>query len=65
MRKKKGFSGTDDASLVEACGVPIVVLNGDERNLKVTTPDDIPVLEFYLNGPTKHCVGSAMTYTVL
>ena len=34
------------------------MLNGDERNLKVTTPDDIPVLEFYLNGPTKHCVGS-------
>ena len=56
--KEQGFSGTDDASLVEACGGSIVVLNGDERNLKVTTPDDIPVLEFYLNGPTKHCVGS-------
>ncbi|WP_245527261.1 2-C-methyl-D-erythritol 2,4-cyclodiphosphate synthase [Anaeroglobus geminatus] len=34
------------------------MLKGDERNHKVTTPDDIPVLEFYLNGPTKHCVGS-------
>ncbi|EHM38433.1 2-C-methyl-D-erythritol 2,4-cyclodiphosphate synthase [Anaeroglobus geminatus F0357] len=56
--KAHGFSGTDDASLVEAIGGKLVVLKGDERNHKVTTPDDIPVLEFYLNGPTKHCVGS-------
>lgn len=56
--KAHGFSGTDDASLVEAIGGKLIVLKGDERNHKVTTPDDIPVLEFYLNGPTKHCVGS-------
>ncbi|MCI1248111.1 MAG: 2-C-methyl-D-erythritol 4-phosphate cytidylyltransferase [Megasphaera sp.] len=50
--------GTDDASLVEAIGEKIVVLQGDQRNHKVTTMDDVPVLEFYLNGPTEHRVGS-------
>lgn len=56
--KDNGIEATDDAALVEALGEDIVVLKGDERNRKVTTPDDIPVLEFYLNGPTKYCVGS-------
>lgn len=49
---------TDDASLVEALGEKLAILQGDERNHKVTTMDDVPILEFYMNGPTEHRVGS-------
>lgn len=34
---------TDDAALVEAAGGHVVVVPGDARNLKVTTPDDLVV----------------------
>lgn len=43
--RKHHLSGTDDASLVEAMGKKIIVLPGDERNLKVTTREDITTLE--------------------
>jgi 2-C-methyl-D-erythritol 4-phosphate cytidylyltransferase len=36
-----GVSGTDDAALVEGCGGEVSVIEGDPRNLKVTTPDDL------------------------
>jgi len=36
-----GFEGTDTASVIEAFGAPVVVAPGDERNIKVTTPDDL------------------------
>lgn len=52
------LSSTDDASLVEAIGEKIVLLQGEERNHKVTTMADVPILEFYMNGPTEHRVGS-------
>jgi 2-C-methyl-D-erythritol 4-phosphate cytidylyltransferase len=38
----------DDAELVERLGLPVRVVPGDRRNLKITTPDDLPVLEGYL-----------------
>lgn len=34
---------TDDAALVEAAGGTVVVVAGEQRNLKVTTPDDLAV----------------------
>jgi 2-C-methyl-D-erythritol 4-phosphate cytidylyltransferase len=37
-------SSTDDASLVERLGEPVVVVEGDPRNLKLTSPADLPVL---------------------
>lgn len=56
--QEHAVTSTDDASLVEALGEKIVILQGDERNHKVTTMDDVPILEFYMNGPTEHRVGS-------
>ena len=56
--KEHHISGTDDASLAEAMGEAIVVLQGDERNRKVTTMDDVPIMEFYMTGPSEHRVGS-------
>lgn len=46
--RQEHLMGTDDASLVEALGVPVLILPGDERNRKVTTKEDIPILELYM-----------------
>jgi 2-C-methyl-D-erythritol 4-phosphate cytidylyltransferase len=36
-----GVVGTDDASLVEAFGATVATVNGDHRNIKITTPLDL------------------------
>jgi 2-C-methyl-D-erythritol 4-phosphate cytidylyltransferase len=36
---------TDDAALVEAAGGQVVVVAGDARNLKITEPTDLDLLE--------------------
>ena len=41
---------TDDASLVEALGAPVYIVDGDEMNIKITTPSDIGRAEQLLNG---------------
>ena len=38
-----GAEGTDDASLVEAGGGRVVVVDGDPANIKITTPFDLTV----------------------
>jgi len=43
-----GFLGTDEASLIERAGLPVVVVMGSPRNLKITTPADMQLAEFYL-----------------
>lgn len=44
------FMGTDEASLLERAGVPVHVVPGSARNLKVTQPGDLEIAEFYLAG---------------
>ena len=39
------FYGTDEASLVEALGVPVMVEPGSPLNIKVTTPEDLIMAE--------------------
>ncbi len=41
-------SCTDDAMIVERLGHPVYVYPGDPRNVKVSTPADIPLVERYL-----------------
>ncbi|HWZ84266.1 MAG TPA: 2-C-methyl-D-erythritol 4-phosphate cytidylyltransferase [Terriglobales bacterium] len=43
-----GFVGTDEASLIERAGLPVAVVMGSPRNLKITTPADMELAEFYL-----------------
>lgn len=43
-----GFSGTDEASLVERSGHDVQVVMGSPRNIKITTPGDMELAEFYL-----------------
>ena len=39
---------TDDAFLVEKMGIPVSVVPGSERNIKVTTPHDLALAQFLL-----------------
>jgi 2-C-methyl-D-erythritol 4-phosphate cytidylyltransferase len=43
-----GFASTDTASAVEWAGHRVRIVAGDERNLKVTTPDDLRYAEILL-----------------
>ena len=36
---------TDDAALVEALGIPVRLVHDSNRNLKITTPDDLALAE--------------------
>jgi 2-C-methyl-D-erythritol 4-phosphate cytidylyltransferase len=42
-----GFIGTDEASLVERSGHEVAVVMGSPRNIKITTPGDLELAEFY------------------
>lgn len=41
-------SATDDASLLEAQGVPVALIQGDPRNIKLTYPEDFAMAETLL-----------------
>jgi 2-C-methyl-D-erythritol 4-phosphate cytidylyltransferase len=42
-----GFTGTDEASLLERCGHQVAVVMGSPRNFKITTPADLELSEYY------------------
>jgi 2-C-methyl-D-erythritol 4-phosphate cytidylyltransferase len=43
-----GFMGTDEASLVERAGHEVAVVMGSPTNIKITSPGDMDLAEFYL-----------------
>lgn len=45
---RDGFTGTDEASLVERMGHEVHVVMGSPRNIKITTPGDLELAEFYM-----------------
>ncbi len=44
-----GFLGTDDASLLEYCGMPVHLTEGNEANIKLTTREDLNMLKATLH----------------
>ena len=47
--RRDRFYGTDEAALVERIGLPVTAVAGDPRNIKITTPVDIPLAEALLD----------------
>lgn len=45
---RNNFTGTDEASLLEAASIPVRVVAGSERNLKITRPEDLEMAEALL-----------------
>ena len=46
--EKDGAQVTDDCSAVELMGMSVKIVEGDERNIKVTTPMDLKIAELLL-----------------
>ena len=46
--KTDGAALTDDCSAVERLGMSVKIVEGDERNIKVTTPLDLAIAELFL-----------------
>ncbi len=54
--KKNGVTGTDDASIVRACGFPVRLVPCPKENIKITTPIDIPIAEAILKERKKEAI---------
>jgi 2-C-methyl-D-erythritol 4-phosphate cytidylyltransferase len=46
--KQLRWEVTDDAALFERCNLPVKIVEGEETNLKITTPVDLAIAEFIL-----------------
>ena len=46
--EKEGAAVTDDCSAVELMGMSVKIVEGDERNIKVTTPMDLKIAKLLL-----------------
>jgi 2-C-methyl-D-erythritol 4-phosphate cytidylyltransferase len=46
--RRMGREATDDASLVEALGMPVHTIAGSRENIKITTPEDLAYAEALL-----------------
>lgn len=46
--RRQGWEVTDDAALFEKCGWSVRIVEGEETNLKLTTPVDLAIAEFIL-----------------
>jgi 2-C-methyl-D-erythritol 4-phosphate cytidylyltransferase len=51
---EKGLAVTDDVSIVEALGLPVLITQGQYTNLKVTTPEDMFIAERLLDERQQH-----------
>ncbi|XEC97768.1 2-C-methyl-D-erythritol 4-phosphate cytidylyltransferase [Paenibacillus tarimensis] len=47
--QREQFVGTDDAMAVERIGVEVAVAEGEYTNIKITTPEDLPIAELWLS----------------
>jgi 2-C-methyl-D-erythritol 4-phosphate cytidylyltransferase/2-C-methyl-D-erythritol 2,4-cyclodiphosphate synthase len=52
-----GFLGTDDASLLEHCGIPVALSEGDKKNIKITTKEDLEIANMYMNSSISYRIG--------
>jgi 2-C-methyl-D-erythritol 4-phosphate cytidylyltransferase len=51
--RQLGWEVTDDAALLEKCQQKVQIVEGEETNLKITTPVDLAIAEFILKGREK------------
>jgi len=55
--REEGRKGTDDASIVEGAGYPVIPLPGEEANVKITIPEDLRIAEGLLREPIDFRIG--------
>lgn len=47
---ESGADATDEAALAERAGHPVRLVDGEQTNIKITTPEDLPVMDAILKG---------------
>ena len=45
----ENFYGTDEGTLIEHLGAPVKVIEGSEKNIKITRPEDLELSETYIS----------------
>ena len=45
LAKQQNADFTDDCALFENMGIPVFAVKGEYSNIKITTPEDIPMAE--------------------
>jgi 2-C-methyl-D-erythritol 4-phosphate cytidylyltransferase len=53
-RREGWQEATDDAAMVERLGVPVQIVRGSERNIKITTPFDLELARFLVERHADH-----------
>lgn len=48
--KRRKLTATDDCALLEELGQPVFIVPGDYENIKITTPEDLPVCNTFFIG---------------
>jgi 2-C-methyl-D-erythritol 4-phosphate cytidylyltransferase len=51
--QKNGFYATDDAALVEKTGGKVKIIPGHSYNIKITTPEDMGMVEYFIKNSEK------------
>ena len=46
--KGKALEATDEAALFDGSGISVRIVEGEARNIKITTREDIDLMKFYL-----------------
>jgi 2-C-methyl-D-erythritol 4-phosphate cytidylyltransferase len=46
--RKDEYYGTDESSLVERLELPVAIVRGSERNIKITRPGDLVLAKAFL-----------------
>lgn len=58
LTEGEAIDATDEAMLVERLGLPVHVVQGDERNIKITTADDLAAAKAATQGSTFMRIGT-------
>ena len=51
--EEDGVNASDEAGLIEKLGHEVHVVQGSERNIKITKPSDMELARFYLHAELK------------
>lgn len=59
LSEREGLDATDEAALVERSGHPVRLVEGEATNIKITTPEDLPMAEAIARGAVPARTGRA------
>lgn len=59
-----GAALTDDAAVMEAAGHPVAIVEGDEDNIKVTSPGDLSRMEAIMTDPASRTSASRPAFRI-